>query len=148
MGNEKMQMKGSMLAVIKKPNGDIQTVRKDNLILNNGFDFICNAIGSATSRPAVMSHIAVGSGTTAPAATQTALVNEITRKAADYSHSTGTKVMMFTTRFGAGEATGALTEAGVVNASSGGTFIDRVTFSVINKGEADELTITFQFTLS
>lgn len=145
---ENMKLKGSMVAVLKKANGDVQTVRKDNLILNAGFDFICNAIGNTSSRPAAMNHIAVGSGTTAVSASQTSLVSELDRKTATYSHTNGTKLMTFTAKFEAGEGTGAITEAGVVNASSGGTFIDRVTFAVINKGIDDELTMTFQFTLA
>ena len=95
-----------------------------------------------------MGYIAVGSGATAPVATQTALASEITRKAASYSHTAGTKVMAFSATFGAGVGTGSISEAGVVNASSGGTFLDRLTFAVINKGVDDELTMTFQFTLS
>lgn len=146
--SETIKMKGSMTAVLKKANGDVQTVRKDNIILNAGFDFICDAIGNASSRPSAMGYIAVGSGTTAAAAAQTALVTEITRKAATYTHTAGTKVMAFSATFGAGVGTGAVTEAGVVNAASGGTFLDRLTFAVINKGVDDELTMTFQFTLS
>jgi hypothetical protein len=57
-------------------------------------------------------------------------------------------VFTMTTKFAAGEATGAITEAGICNASSGGTFLDRVTFAVINKASDDELTTNFQFTLS
>lgn len=146
--SENIKMKGSMVAVLKKASGEVQTVRKDNIITNAGFDFICDAIGKASGRPNAMGYIAIGSGSTAAAATQTALANEITRKAATYTHTAGTKVMTFSATFGAGVGTGAVTEAGVANASSGGTFLDRLTFAVINKGVDDELTMTFQFTLS
>lgn len=146
--SETIKMKGSMVAVLKKANGDVQTVRKDNIILNAGFDYICDAICKASSRPNAMGYIAVGTGSAAAVATQTALTSELTRKAATYSHTAGTKVMMLTTTFGAGEGTGAITEAGVVNGASGGTFLDRLTFAVINKGVDDELTMTFQFSLS
>lgn len=148
MKNEALNLKGTFIATLYKADGTVEVVRKDNLILNGGFDFICDAIGNSSSRPAVMGYIALGTGTTAPAATQTALVTEISRKAATYAHTAGTKVMTFTATFNPGEATGAITEAGVVNASSGGTFLDRVTFSVINKGADDTLTAQFQFTLS
>lgn len=146
--SENIKMKGSMVGVLKKANGEVQTVRKDNIILNAGFDFICDAIGKASGRPNAMGYIAIGSGATAAAANQTSLTAEITRKAATYTHTAGTKVMAFSTTFGAGIGTGAVCEAGVVNASSGGTFLDRLTFAVINKGVDDELTMTFQFTLS
>lgn len=143
-----LKLKGAMVATLKHANGDIEVFRKDNLILNAGFDFIADAIGKVSSRPAVMGYTAVGTGTTAVASSQTALVTELARKAATYAHTAGTKVFTFSTYFAAGEATGAITEAGICNASSGGTFIDRVTFAVINKGSDDELTVNFQFTLS
>lgn len=145
--NENLNLKGSFSAVLTRQNGEVETRRKDNLILNGGFDFIANSIGSS-SRPAVMSHTAVGTGATAAAATQTALVTELTRKTTAYAYTAGSKVFTMTTTFNAGEATGAITEAGIVNAASGGTFLDRVTFAVINKGADDVLTTTFQFTLS
>lgn len=149
MINEKeLKLKGTFIATLKHADGTAEARRKDNLILNVGFDFIADAIGKASSRPDVMSYTAVGTSSTATASTQTALGTELYRKAATYAHTSGTKVFTFTTHFAAGEATGAITEAGICNAASGGTFLDRVTFAVINKASDDELTTTFQFTLS
>ena len=145
---DNFKIKGALEVVINHADGSIETRRKDNLILNVGFDFIADAIGKSSSRPNVMSYTAVGTGTTAVASTQTALVSELARKTASYAHSTGTKVFTFSTTFNAGEATGAITEAGICNASSGGIFIDRVTFAVINKAADDVMTTNFQFTLS
>lgn len=146
--SEAIKLKGYLSAILKKANGETEKIEKDNIILNAGFDYICDAIGKASARPNVMGYIAVGTGTTTAAVGQTALISELTRKAATYSHTTGTKLMTFTTKFEAGQATGAITEAGLVNAASGGTFLDRLTFDVINKGINDDLTMTFQFTLS
>lgn len=147
MNKDEMKIKGSLNVVIHRANGDVETRHKDNLILNSGFDYICAAMANPT-KPAVMGYTAVGTGTTAVAVTQTALVNELKRKAANYAHSAGTKVFTLTTTFAAGEATGAITEAGICNAASGGTFLDRVVFDVINKAADDTMTTTFQFTLS
>ena len=124
-----------------------QSVEKDNIIVNNGFDFICDAIGNS-SRGAVMGYIAIGTSNTAAAATQSALLAEIARVSAAYSHSSGTKIFTLVSSFAAGTGTGALTEAGVLNASSSGTLLDRVVFSTINKAAGDTLTATFTFTLS
>lgn len=143
-----LQWKGSFAFILRKGNGDVEVRRKDNMVLNTGFDFVCNAVGAASARPGSMSHIAVGTGTTAVAATQSALVTELARKSATYAHTAGTKVMTFTTTFEKGEATGAITEAGLCNAATGGIFMDRVTFAVINKASDDVLTINLQFTLS
>jgi phage baseplate assembly protein gpV len=131
-----LKMHGSLELVLQRENGEVETRRKDNIIVNGGFDFICACLGNAGSRPAVASHIAVGTSTTAPAATQTALLAESARVAAAYAHTNGTKVFTMTATFPAGTAT------------SGGTMLDRVTFAVINKGANDTLTATFTFTLS
>lgn len=138
---------GKMDAILFKGDGSVSNFHKDNIIVNGGFDFICDAIGNA-SRGAVMGYIAVGTSTTAAAATQTALVTELTRIAAAYAHTAGTKVFTLTATFAAGVATGALTEAGVLNAASAGTMLDRVVFPVINKGVNDSLVVTFTFTLT
>ena len=143
-----LSLKGAMELCLIRASGEIEVRRKENLIVNAGFDFIADAIGKPTGRPNVMNHIAVGTGTTAAAATQTALVTELTRKAATYAHTAGTKVFTFEATFDPGQATGAITEAGVFNAASGGSMLDRVVFAVINKGAADTLTQKFTFTMS
>ena len=137
-----------MELVLRRANGEIIVRRKDNLIVDVGFDFIADAIGKSSGRPSAMSHIAVGTGSVAAAATDTALGTEIARKAATYAHTAGTKVFTFETTFDPGEATGAITEAGVFNAATAGTMLDRVVFAVINKGADDTLTQKFTFTMS
>lgn len=147
MSKEALKLKGSFTATLRHKDGSVEVKRKDNLILNVGFDFICNAI-AATTRPSPMAYTAVGTGSTEVAATQTTLATELTRVAATYAHTAGTKVFTLTSNFPAGTATGAIKEAGICNASSAGTFLDRVVFDVINKAADDELTTNFQFTLS
>lgn len=44
--------------------------------------------------------------------------------------------------FAAGTGTGALTEAGIFNASSAGTMLNRVVFATVNKGASDTLIVT------
>lgn len=147
--NTELHLKGTLTMVLQKENGDVETFQKDNIIVNGGFDFICDAIANA-SRGAVMGYIGIGDSSTAAAATQTdlqAATNKV-RKAATYAHTAGTKVFTLSTTFGAGTGTFGITEAGVFNAASAGTMLDRVVFSVINKGANDVLTSTFTFTLS
>lgn len=145
-----LKLKGTMTAVLVKEDGGVETFYKDNIIVNVGFDFIADAIGLSASRPGVMNAIAVGTGATAAAAGQSALVTELARGAAVYAHTGGTKTFTFTTTFAAGTGTGAITEAGVFNSQSAGSGImfDRVVFNVINKGAADTLQVTFTFTMS
>ena len=147
-------MKGSLEMVLERRNEQgellgVEVTRKDNLIVNAGFDFISDSIGNSGARPSVMNAIAVGTGAVAPTAGDTALGTELARAAATYAHTAGTKVFTFSNTFNAGVATGAITEAGVANnAVSGGIFLDRVTFAVVNKGASDVLTVTFTFTMS
>jgi hypothetical protein len=148
MIQESMKLHGAITLMLKKANGEVETVHKDNIIVDVGFDFIADAIGKAASRPGVMGFIALGTGTTAAAAGQTALVTELDRNAATYAHTAGTKTFTFTAEFAAGDATGAITEAGVFNASSSGIMLDRVVFPVVNKGADDSLTAVFTFTMS
>lgn len=145
--NDGLHFKGEMLAHLRKQDGTTTTYKK-NLIVNVGFDFIADAIGEPSTRPNVMSHIAVGTGTAAADPLDTQLQTEIDRNTTIYDHSVGSKVFTFTSTFAAGEATGAITEAGVVNAAASGIFLDRVVFPVINKGVDDALDVIFTFTMS
>ena len=140
-----MKIDGVMTMNVIHRDGTIDNIVKHNMIVNSGFDFICAAIGNTTRRKPV-SKIQVGSGTTATTASMTALNAKIAEKAATYSHTTGTKVFSLSSHFAPGEATGAITEAGVFNAD--GVMLDRVTFKVANIDADDEITVTFQFTLS
>ena len=148
MIEEGMNIKGAITLLLARASGEVEVVHKENIIVNGGFDFVADAIGNASSRPGVMGWIALGTGTTAAAATQTALITEIKRNAATYAHTTGTKVFTFTASYPAGDATGAITEAGVFNAASAGSMFDRVVFPVVNKGADDSLTAVFTFTMS
>lgn len=148
MQKENFSVHGAVTLVLQRKDGACIAYRHNNMVLDGGIDFLCNAFGAGSTRPNAMSHIAVGTGTTAVAAGDTELATELLRKAASYSHSTGTTKLMVQTTFNAGEATGAITEAGICNASSGGIFFDRVTFPVINKGASDVLTVTFEITLT
>jgi hypothetical protein len=148
MIEEGMTIKGAITLLLTKPSGEVEVVHKDNIIVSGGFDFVADAIGNGSARPGVMGWIAVGTGSTAAASTQTALVTELKRNAATYAHTAGTKVFTFTASFLAGDATGAITEAGVFNAATAGAMFDRVVFPVVNKGSDDSLTAVFTFTMS
>ena len=149
MIQEGMNVHGSMLATLNKEDGTVEVIKKDNLIVAVGFDFICNAIAATTSRPSAMTHIAVGTGdTNTPNLKDTSLETELTRQSATYTHQAGTKVFTLKTTFAPGKATGRIVEAGVINAATGGILFDRVTFLEINKGQCDSLTVQFTFTLS
>lgn len=147
MEKEKVGMKGTLFLELVDENGVLkETRRKDNIIVAGGFDYICQQVSGTASTP--MNYIAVGTGSVTPVIGNTTLGAESARVLGAYAHTAGTQVFTVTATFNPGVATAAITEAGVFNAASAGTMLDRVTFSVINKGANDTLTATFQFTLS
>lgn len=143
---DNFKVHGAVTLVLQKADGGAIASRYNNMVLDSGIDFLCDSFG-LNARQGIMSHIAVGTGTTEVKATDTALDAELTRKQCTYVHTKGSTKLTVQTTFNAGEATGAITEAGVANASSAGTFFDRVVFPVINKGASDILTVTFEITL-
>lgn len=145
--NSGLKIHGHMEIKLYKPDGTVIARRKDNIIVNAGFTFICDALGNAGARPAVLSHIAIGTDPTATDVSQTALLAEIFRKAATFSKPAVNQFQL-DVLFSEGEGTGTLREAGVFNASSGGTLFDRVVYSPLIKAADDVITQRFIFTLS
>lgn len=140
---------GVVKYTLRGPDGKIKETKKvKNLITNAGFDAICDVIGN-TVQPNDFAWTAVGTGTTAANVADTALETELgTRSTNTYAHSVGTKVFTATITYGAGVNTGAITESGLLNASTGGTLLNRQVFAAINKGAADSLEIEWSINLS
>nr|BAR33983.1 Phage-related tail fibre protein [uncultured Mediterranean phage uvMED] len=116
-----------------------------NLVVTAGKNFVSSRMKDTTK--AAMSHMAVGTGTTAAAAGNTTLVTELDRNTLT-STTVTTNEIAYVCTWAAGDGTGAITEAGLFNASSGGDMLCRTVFSVVNKGSADSMTITWTITVS
>jgi len=120
----------------------------DNLVVTTGKGFVAASMLKTTSNsPAAMTHMAIGSNTTNPAAGDTALGTELGRVALTSAAVSGA-VVTYVATFAAGTGTGAVVEAGILNASSGGTLLCHTEFDVVNKGSADAITITWTVTVS
>lgn len=117
----------------------------DNLVVTAGKGYVASRMKDTTAT--AMSHMAIGSGSTAAAANDTALGNELGRVALT-STTVSSAVVTYVASFPAGTGTGAVTEAGILNASSSGTLLCRTVFSVVNKGAADSMTVTWTVTVS
>ena len=144
----KIKLVGRLNAVLTKPDGSQEKFERKNLIVDTGIDFLCDAAGKPSSRPGVVSHIAIGEGVTAADASDTALETELTRKAATYAHTAGASTFTMVSTFNPGEGTGDVSEAGVLNAGASGILLNRVVFAAIPKEAGDTLEITFTFTLT
>ncbi len=116
----------------------------ENLVVTAGKNWVADRMNNANT---VMTHMAVGTGTTVAAAGNTALVTETDRNALTSTTVTNNAVAYVAT-WAAGDATAALTEAGIFDAASSGDMLARTVFSVVNKGAADSMTITWTITVS
>lgn len=86
-------------------------------------------------------HMAIGTGTPSG----TALGTELDRNANTSKNRSGA-VVTIVADWAAGDGTGAITEAGLFDASSSGNMWASTTFSVINKAAGDTLSITWTLT--
>lgn len=119
----------------------------DNLVVSDGKDFVASRMKDTTD--AAMSHMAIGTGSTAAAAGDSALGSESARVALT-STTVSSNTVTYVATFAAGtpSSAAAVTEAGLLNASSAGTMLCRTVFDVVNKGTADSMTITWTVTVS
>jgi len=116
-----------------------------NLVVTSGKGYVASRMKDTSQN--AMSHMAIGTGSTAAAAGNTALGAEADRNSLTSSTVSGGTITYVAT-FGASEGTGAITEAALLNASSGGTMLCRTVFAVVNKGAQDSMTITWSVTVS
>ena len=141
MINDSIKVTGELKLTLTRPDGHVKhEVIIPNLVVTTGKNYIASRMKDASAT--AMSHMAIGTGSTAAAAGNTALGSEAGRVALTSTTVTNNDVAYVAT-FPAGTGTGALTEAGIFNASSSGTLLCRTVFSVINKASADTLGITW-----
>ena len=89
-----------------------------------------------------MSHMAIGTGTSTPLVGDTTLESELSRVAFS-SSDVSDNTIVFRANYGPGVGTGAINEAGIFNAGSGGIMLCRTTFQTSNKDSTDEMSIVW-----
>ena len=141
MLQDTFKMKGHLAIAIN--NEVVKEV--PNLVVTAGKNYVASRMKDGTAN--AMSHMAIGTGSSAAAAANTALGSEADRNSLT-STTVSAGTVTYVATFGAGEGTGAITEAGLLNASSGGTMLCRTVFAVVNKGAQDSMTITWSVTVS
>jgi hypothetical protein len=147
MINDDLKLRGDVAIVLKDKDGNVKDSREiHNLVVSSGVTFICSRMAGTSA--GVMSHMALGSGTTAASASQTDLVSILGSREALDSPSASSNTITYVSSFEAGEGTGAVTEAGVFNAASSGTMLCRTVFPVVNKQVDDTMSVTWTITLS
>jgi len=145
--NEGLKMRGDLLFTFKnEETGEIRQEWERNLVVTAGKNHIADQLLSSPAG-ATMSHMEIGTGTTAAAAGDTALETALDRNAFD-TKTASDNAVTYVASWAAGDGTGAITEAGIFNAASSGTMLARSVFSVKNKGAGDSMTITWILTIS
>ena len=146
MFTESVKVKGNLEVVLLDENGLRKDYRNiDNLVVAVGKDVIAARLLGNTL--AVMSHMAVGSSSTAAATSQTALGGELGRVALD-SSTRSANTITYVATFPAGTGTGSLAEAGILNAGTSGNMLCRTTFSTVTKAAGDTIVITWNVTVA
>lgn len=123
---------------------------RKNIITNVGLAAIIRLVFEGLTETK-FGYLAIGTGTTAEAASDTALENEIARKPASVSQTTTTvtdDTALLEATFSSDDGlsgTSNVSEAGIFNASSGGILLARKVFSAVpmNWDAGDTLTIRY-----
>jgi len=149
---EKTLMKGHIkIELFDKEGNVIQIIEKDNTFMAAGDAHVADQL-AATPGELAMGWMAVGSGSTPFTTSSTTLTDEIDRNALtggypEQQAAAADNDVVYKATWAAADATGALTEAGIFNSSGAGSMLAASTFSVINKGASDTLTVTWTVTV-
>ncbi len=148
MIQDDLKLKGQLEIVVTAQDGTVrQRESVKNLVVTSGKGYVASRMKDAST--AVMSHMAIGTGSTAAAAGNTVLGSESARVSLT-STTVNNNDVVYVASFPAGtpSSSAAITEAGLFNASSGGTMLCRTVFGTITKGTSDSLSITWTVTAS
>ena len=120
----------------------------DNLVVTAGKAWVAQRMEGVTL--GVMTHMGIGTGTTAAVIANTDLETVTGARLAltDSGGIVAGSVITFACSYPAGAHTAAITEAGIFTASTSGTMLARTVFTVVNKGALDSMTISWAVTIS
>ncbi len=142
---DKIQVKGQVRITTVNASGEVLATRDiPNMVVDTGLAFFIARLGST---PAVMSHMAAGTGTTPVSGDDTTLSAEVCRVALSSAVPTGTSLVLSAT-IPAGVGTGVLTELGVFNDELAGTLLCRTVFAALPKPADAATVIAWTITLS
>jgi roadblock/LC7 domain-containing protein len=149
---EMIRLKGSVKVELFGPDGKLKRSHiEKNLVVTAGKTALAAWLAAATQAGPFMPYVGLGTGSTAAVIGDTALGAEFS--GGGYSRQAGAltsagAVWQSVSTFGAGNGTGAITEAGLFSASGSGTMMARQVFAAYNKGASDSLQITWTLTFS
>jgi hypothetical protein len=145
---ENIKATGVLSVLLVGEDGSIKETREfKNLVVSTGTAYIASRMKDTTAT--AMTHMELGTGTTAAANGDTTLGTLIASSRTALTATTvSSNTITYVATFNAGVGTGAVTEAGIFNASSAGTMLCRTVFPVVNKQSGDSMTVTWTVTIS
>lgn len=133
----------NVVITLRDQYGNVKETREvHNTVTTAGKNMIADRLLAAPTL-GVPTHMAIGTGTGGT----TTLTTELDRNALTSKNRSGAVVTMVGD-WAAADGTGAITEAGIFDASSAGNMHVYQSFSVVNKGAADTLSISWTLTIS
>jgi len=143
-----LNLKGRLTVNLIAADGTTKETQEiPNLVVTTGKTFVASRMAGTSAT--VMSHMAIGTSSTAAAVGNTTLGSEVARVALASTTATNNDIVYVAT-FPAGtpSSSAGVVEAAIFNASSSGTMLCRTVFSIINKASTDSLSITWTITAS
>lgn len=148
---DNLRPRGVFSLVVRDSLGKIKDARiSHNLVTNVGFAGIASRINGSGAEAAA-TYLAVGTGITAAAATDTALGTELAVSGLSRVNATASRTTITITNDAATlittftvTGTAAVTEAGVLNAASAGVLFARSVFTAVNVISGDSLQLTYK----
>ena len=145
--NDETKATGKLTVEIKDKHGKVKDTREvKNLVVDTGLAFIASRMKDATAT--AMSHMGYWNRKHSSSFWRYISRNRGSSSRSLTSTTVTSNAVAYVASFAAGTGTGAITEAGILNAASGGTLLCRTVFSVVNKAASDSMTITWTVTIS
>ena len=141
-------LKGHIKLELFDASGNLKDVREiDNVVVTVGKTFMAAWLAAASQADYFMKYMGLGEGLSAANASDTVLETPLPTRVIG-AVTSASNVWQNIAVFGAGVNTGAVSEAGLFSAASGGTLMAHQVFGVITKAAGDSLQITWQITVS
>lgn len=147
-----MKITGKVTAKVFTEEGILRDVFVyNNLIPDSGENHLANFLATVTNAEYPMKWMAIGTGTTAAAETNTKLEFEVGTRVTGVKSNPSGNIYRVVATFVAGNPSTetAITELGLFNQlAAGGTMLNRLVFGTITKGVNDQIEFTIDISIS
>lgn len=147
---DSVKLTGKYCVAVYGPEGLKSSWEGPNVVTTVGKEFMASFLRSAALAAATFTakYIAVGTGTGAEAAADTAMGTELARHTGTVSYTSGA-IINVTATFPTGAAVGAVVEFGLLSSASAGTLLSRnVKAAAYNVTATDYIVVNYAMTLS